>query len=156
MKSEHDNNAIDADMILAQVKKIVKKNNYECKKIHFADVQTKNNFASDMMSRTFDLEQFKINLLKMGDDRNIVFFQNQITENKISARVKVFVKRILYRLMRFYVQPIAESQSRFNEECLQAIVQLYTMIEQEKQREIDSLKTRLDKLELERKSETCV
>ena len=91
----------------------------------------------------------------MGDDRNIAVFQNQLTDNNMSAKVKVFVKQILYRLMRFYVQPIAESQSRYNEECFQAIIQLYAMIEQEKQKEIDSLKDRLNKLETDRKGETC-
>ena len=155
MKSKRDNRAVDADMILAQVKNKVKKNNYERNTIHFSDVQTRHSFASDIMNRSFDLEQFKINLLKMGDDRNIAVFQNQLTENKMSAKVKVFVKQILYRLMRFYVQPIAESQSRYNEECLQAIVQLYAMIEQEQQKEIDSLKDRLNKLETDRKGETC-
>ena len=37
MKSKRDNRAVDADMILAQVKNKVKKNNYERKTIHFSD-----------------------------------------------------------------------------------------------------------------------
>ena len=61
MKSKRDNRAVDADMILAQVKNKVKKNNYERKTIHFSDVQTRHSFASDIMNRSFDLEQFKIN-----------------------------------------------------------------------------------------------
>lgn len=155
MKSKQDNQVISADMILAEVKSKVKRNHYERKNIHFADVRTKNSFTDDMMNRPFDQEQFKLNLLKMEADRNIAVFQNQLMENTLSARAKVFVKQILYKLMRFYVQPIAEIQSRYNEDCLRVIIQLYTMIEQEKQKEIERLKNRLDKLETEKKGETC-
>ena len=142
---------VDADMILAQVKNKMKKRNYAPKGIHFSDVQMKSGFASDMLDKDFDLEQFKVNLSKMWDDKNVAVYQNQILNHGVSGRMKVFVKRVLYKLMRFYVQPVAENQSRYNEECLQAVVQLYTMIEQEKQKEIDDLQNRIEKLEADRK-----
>lgn len=141
---------VDADSVLAEVKNKMKKRNYAAKEVTFADVQIKNNFVSDMLVKPFDLEQFKVNLSKMGDDKNVAVYNQQLTSG-LSGRIKIFVKQILFKLMRFYVQPIAENQTRYNEECLQAVVQLYTMVEHEKKKEIDAMRSRIEKLEAERK-----
>ena len=59
----------------------------------------------------------------------------------------VLVKKVIRKLIKFYVEPIVKEQNQFNFYTTSAMAQLYAKLEDEQAVKLDEMQKRIDELE---------
>ena len=147
---------VDVEKIMEEIRQNIKERGYSEDMLSFSeaasDVEITNGVTTDDM--VYDETEMNQFILAARGLHNIPYYE-PMQGNKL----KVFVKRVLRKLMAFQMQPIRERQNQFNYNMVQSIreIALHTAeLEDaicEKEALVEELETRIEALEDQLKQE---
>jgi hypothetical protein len=140
---------IDVEEIMQEIRTQIKERGYTKNDLRFADVNPNSVTYLEEIDEYFELTNFGQTVEKMNGSRKVQCWR-PLAGNKIA----VFIKKIIRKLTKFYVEPIIRDQNQFNFYTTSAMSQLYAKIEDEQavkmeemQRQIETLEQRIRQLE---------
>lgn len=133
---------IDVEEIMRSIRDDIEKRGYTKKELRFADIRTENEEGIQCLDEYFELDNFRNTIVQMDGKRNVQCWR-PLGGNKI----KVAIKKIIRKLVKFYVEPIVEEQNQFNFYTVSAMAQIYSKIEEEQNMKIEQMEERIKKLE---------
>ena len=134
-----ETNSIDVSQIMADIRREIEEKGLRNDLPDFEEVAVPN--ENDADSGVFSLERFTLHVDGMNSTYLVPGY-HPIGGNPI----KVFFKKVLRKLMKFYVQPIAEEVTDFNTCSVRAMNQARNFILEQKSY-IEDLEARVETLE---------
>ncbi len=132
---------INVDEIVNQIRSEIKEKGLESSMLSFEDVP----FDKEV---SHSESHFELSSLVQSADymsaRNQIEPYKEISGNPIS----VFIKKIIRKLVKFYIMPIMTEQNALNYHCANAVNQVSCYVQENSQIDIVSLASRVDELEL--------
>jgi len=132
---------INVDEIVNQIRSEIKEKGLEASMLSFEDVP----FDKEVSHTE---SHFELSSLVQSADymnaRNQIDPYKEISGNPIS----VFIKKIIRKLVKFYIMPIMTEQNALNYHCANAVNQVSCYVQENSQIDIVSLASRVDELEL--------
>jgi len=132
---------INVDEIVNQIRAEIKEKGLEASMLSFEDVpfdketsHTENHFELSSLVQSADYM----------NARNQIEPYKEISGNPII----VFIKKIIRKLVKFYIMPIMTEQNALNYHCANAVNQISCYVEQNSQINITQLASKVDELEL--------
>lgn len=141
---------VDVEKIMEEIRQNIKERGYTEEMLSFSeaasDAEIQNGIpADDVIYNEAELNQY---LQISRASHNIPYY-----EPMVGNKVKVFVKRVLRKLMAFQMQPIRERQNQFNYNIIQSVREMAVHMAEledalvEKEAIIEELETRIEALE---------
>lgn len=134
--------SVNVEEIMQEIRKNIEKRGYTEKELRFADVKPEQVDGIECLDDFFELDNFRNTVVKMNVIRHVQCWR-PITGNKLI----VVCKKIIRKLVKFYVEPIVEDQDRFNFCTVSAMSQLYAKIQDEQNNKVEELEKRIQELE---------
>lgn len=134
-----DNNNINIEEIMADIRKKIKDENLTADMLSFEDVP----YKKPVQVRAGTLEAADESLRYLNT-RYYIQPYKQLQGNP----VKVFIKKVLRKMIKFYIEPVVFEQNDFN---ANTVVVLNTLRENAASPDMSELRERLDMLQLENK-----
>ncbi len=132
---------INVDEIVSQIRAEIKEKGLESSMLSFEDVP----FDKEV---SHSESHFELSLLVQSADyvnaRNQIEPYKEITGNPIT----VFIKKVIRKLIKFYIMPIMTEQNALNYHCANAVNQLSCYVQNNSQVDVLKLAEKVDALEL--------
>ena len=138
--------------IMQDIRTQIAERGYTKNELKFADVAAKTGEMSDEIADYFELDHFGLTVERMNSTRKVQCWR-LIGGNRLA----VFFKKIIRKLIKFYVEPIIDEQNQFNFYTTSAMTQLYAKMQDEQAVKIMELQQQVETLELKckRLEEKC-
>ena len=133
--------SIDVEKIMIELRESIEKRGYEKKELVFADIDADNLYEIEGLEAEFNLERTRFELNEMNRMQQI-----QCWKPLYGNPLKVFFKKIMRKLMKFYIEPVVSEQDQFNHHAVIAVAQLSKKCEEDQQT-INELERRIAMLE---------
>lgn len=133
---------INTEEIMQEIRTQIAERGYSRTELRFADVTAGMSDSLGEIPDFFELQNFGLTVDQM-DARREVQCWRLISGN----RIIVFVKKIIRKLVKFYVEPIIKSQNEFNFYTTSAIAQLRAKCEEEQDIKLLEMQKRIEELE---------
>ncbi len=130
---------IDVETIMQDIRKKINERGYQRSELQFADIvdaAVENDAVGCFVAENFS------SMVDLMNARSQVNCDGILQGNKIA----VFVKRVIRKIIRFYIWPIVNDQNFFNSCAASAMTQLREKLKKEKEHN-EELTARLDELE---------
>lgn len=137
-------NDINIEEIMSQIREEIKEAGYTDDMLSFDDVE-------------LDDCNFQFEIFDKGDFNREVYDLNhrwkiQTYRNLNSGKLVTFMKKVIRKMIRFYVDPVVEDQNMFNANIVKTMNLMNCYI-QEQEATIATLKNRIQQLEKEQENE---
>ncbi len=133
---------INIQRVIEEIQAEVSEKYWEEEPILFDEIPIMEN-SSLNADRAFDR-----NLLKGTADEMNRRWEIRACRALLGTRIKVFIKKVLRKLMKFYVEPIAEDISEYNSYTVRSVNSICAYID-EQQQQNQKLNSKIDRLEQE-------
>lgn len=133
---------VNVEEIMGEIRAQIAERGYTKNELRFADVTPEMPENMEDIDEYFELQNFASTVDKM-DDRRTIQCWRILDGNKL---VVVF-KKIIRKLIKFYVEPIVKEQNQFNFYTTSAMAQLCARLEDEQTARLDEMQKRIDELE---------
>lgn len=133
---------IDVEKIMKDIREQIKERGYEKKELRFADIMAEPIEGIECLDEYFELDNFRNTVIKMDGKRNV-----QCWRPIMGNKVKIFFKKIIRKIVKFYVEPIVADQNEFNFYTVSAMSQLYAKMEEEQAVKLEQMQEQIEKLE---------
>ena len=111
---------INVEEIMQDIRTQIAERGYTKNELKFADVAAKTGEMSDEIDDYFELDHFGLTVERMNSTRKVQCWR-LIGGNRLA----VFFKKVIRKLIKFYVEPIIDEQNQFNFYTTSAMTQLY-------------------------------
>ncbi|MCD8068121.1 MAG: hypothetical protein LUE87_04385 [Lachnospiraceae bacterium] len=128
---------IDVEAIMQDIRKKIEEKGYRKSDLHFADITG----PGEACPENFTAETFS-SMVDFMNARSQVNCDGVLQGNKIA----VLIKKVIRKIIRFYIWPIVNDQNFFNSCATSAMTQLRLKLEEEQIRN-EELTSRLEELE---------
>ena len=115
---------INIEEIMEEIRRDIAEKGYKNEYVKFSDIP--NQFSMDDFTHTGQLGD---NIRSLQASYNIVSYRPLISTRKLGSLV-IFIKKVLRKLTKFYVEPIVSDQSTFNNLSTICIRDLYLDVEE--------------------------
>lgn len=139
------NQSIDVSEIMEQIRTEIKEKGYSSDMLSFADVT--NDADSDTSGERFDADMLRANVQYISTHHRVDPYR-PLAGNPIA----VFFKKVIRKLVSFYVEPYAAEQSSLNANIAQAQQQTEMYILESRMHSTKALLERIEELELQQKN----
>lgn len=132
---------INVDEIINNIREEIKEKGLDSSMLSFEDVPFDKEVSQ--MDNQFRL----VSLMQSAEYLNV---RNQIEPYKeISGNfIVVFIKKVMRKLMKFYIMPIMTEQNAINHHCANAVQQLSSYVQKNDEIDVAKLAAKVDELEL--------
>ncbi|MDO4156299.1 MAG: hypothetical protein Q4D37_05915 [Oscillospiraceae bacterium] len=137
--------AINIEDIMSEIRSDIQQKGLNSSMLSFADVPCDAN--PDNPTESYDPDTFRSNVQYVSTQYQVQPYR-PLTGNPIL----VFCKKVLRRLMRFYIEPIAQEQTYFNANTAQALQEVEMYIIDTQTHSNAALAARIADLELQQKN----
>ena len=137
--------AINIEDIMSEIRSDIQQKGLNSSMLSFSDVPCDAN--PENPTESYDLDTLRSNVQYVSTQYQVQPYR-PLTGNP----VLVFFKKVLRRLMRFYVEPIAQEQTYFNANTAQALQEMEMYIIDTQTHSNAALATRIADLELQQKN----
>lgn len=134
---------INIEDIMTEIKENIKTKGYSKKELKFADIEIRD---PQGMGTTFDMGIFKNDLHSSFQTRLVASYRPIESYTPGVGIVVKFVKKVLRKLLCFYIEPIVEDQNKFNENIVRNMTEICTKFDNDA-KTIEDLEKRIDELE---------
>lgn len=110
---------INVEEIMAEIRAEIREKGYADNEIPFSDIEC-------LVGGTdvpFDKKDFKDDIGLMDESRTIFAYRDLTSTRKGVGPIITFFKKVLRKMVAFYVEPIVDDQNRFNELTTRTIAQ---------------------------------
>lgn len=133
---------INTEEIMKEIKAQIAERGYSRSELKFADVVKAGGFSLGEIPDYFEMQNFELTIDQM-DARKEVRCWQPLYGNKIA----VLVKKIIRKLVKFYVEPIVATQNEFNYFATSALSQIRAKYEEEQEVKLLEMQKRIEELE---------
>lgn len=139
---------INIENIMQEIRESIKSRNYENSNLSFEDIEMQDMESVVFTVSAFDLEELEQNVKFANARCNVQAYRYLSSHRPVIGKVVTFIKKIIRKSCKFYIEPIVEDQNGFNISMARTCNQLLAYVK-ETQRINEELKNRLEKLEKE-------
>lgn len=144
-------NIINIEEIMQEIREEIKKNGYTNDMLSFNDITID---ETDLKMNKFDKVIFNEELYAMNTSWNIQAYRPLVCTGTIKSKMAVFIKKVIRKCIKFYVEPITDEQAAFNANIVRTFNLLDCYISENKssgelQEKIKELLIEQDKLKQE-------
>lgn len=140
--AEHQMETINVEDIMQEIRAQIEHRGYKKSDLRFADVTIETVDNMEDIDEYFELQNFGLTVDKMNSKRTVQCWR-MLCGNKFV----VLMRKIIRKLIKFYVEPIVKEQNQFNFYTTSAMAQLYAKLEKEQAMELELLQNRIEELE---------
>ncbi len=133
---------VNTEEIMQEIRAQIEQRGYKKSDLRFADVTIDTTDNMEDIDEYFELQNFGLTVDKMNSRRTVQCWK-MLRGNKIA----VLFKKIIRKLVKFYIEPIVREQNQFNFYTTSAMAQLYAKLEKEQAVELELLQKRVEELE---------
>ena len=117
---------IDVEEIMNEIRREIIEKGYKNEDIAFSDVPVPT--ESIIYSNTLEGN------IRLLQNMQNVFAYRILKSNSVFGSLKTLIKKVIRKLVKFYVEPIVSDQNKFNELAVHCIMRLYMDMELMQQR----------------------
>ncbi len=139
---DHQMETVNTEEIMQEIRAQIERRGYKRSDLRFADVTIDTTDNMEDIDEYFELQNFGLTVDKMNSRRTVQCWK-MLRGNKIA----VLFKKIIRKLVKFYIEPIVREQNQFNFYTTSAMAQLYAKLEKEQAVELELLQKRVEELE---------
>lgn len=139
---DHQMETVNTEEIMQEIRAQIEQRGYKKSDLRFADVTIDTTDNMEDIDEYFELQNFGLTVDKMNSRRTVQCWK-MLRGNKIA----VLFKKIIRKLVKFYIEPIVREQNQFNFYTTSAMAQLYAKLEKEQAVELELLQKRVEELE---------
>lgn len=132
---------VNIEQIMQEIRTEITEKGYTNDMLSFSDVIVDTN---DLSVHKFDKVVFNEELYSLNHSWDVQAYRPIIGGGSVKSKIATFVKKVIRKFVKFYVEPIAEDQSNFNA----LTVKLFNLVECY-MNENKVLQERVEKLEAE-------
>lgn len=132
---------IDVEAIMDDIRKNIEERGYVATDLKFADLEEQNKEGLELLGEAFQIDNLSKWIVKMDETKMV-----QCWRPLYGNPVKVFIKKILRKCMKFYVEPIVEDQNRYNHYTVCALAQVFSKLAENQDGRIKELEEQVEKL----------
>lgn len=133
---------INTEEIMKEIKTQIAERGYSRSELRFADVAAGMPNSLGEIPDYFELQNFDLTIDQMDAKRDVQCWR-LLSGNKIS----VLIKKVIRKLVKFYVEPIIKSQNEFNFYTTSAMAQIKAKYEDQQEVKLLEMQKRIDELE---------
>ncbi|WP_456110031.1 hypothetical protein [Roseburia hominis] len=135
---------INIEEIMQEIQTQIQKRGYVRSKLKFEDVQVETGTGEvhEQIDDYFELDQFGLTVDHMKHTRKV-----RCWRMLDGSRLSVFFKKMIRKMIKFYVEPIIDEQNQFNFYTTSAMAQLYAKMQDEQAVRIMELQQQVEALE---------
>lgn len=137
-------NDINIEKIMMEIREAIKSKNYDNLPVRFDDVCLR----IDKKQTDFNINHFNESVNYLNNKYHVVAYRNIMSRNGLLGKFIIFVKKILRKSIKFYIEPIVDSQNEFNASVAQSINEIRRYV-YETQTSKDDINFEISKLELD-------
>lgn len=137
-------NDINIEKIMTEIRQAIKLKNYDSLPVTFDNVC----LTIGQNQTDFNINNFNECVHRLNSKYYVVAYRNIVSRSGILGKFIIFVKKVLRKSIKFYIEPIVESQNEFNANVTQSINEIRKYIH-ETQTNKDELNFEISKLELD-------
>jgi hypothetical protein len=141
-----ESNSIDMEKLMEEIKETINSRNYVEPNIKFKDIEMEGMGSVISTVFEFDLKELEQNVIYANERCNIEAYRYLSSYRPVLGKFVTFLKKIVRKICKFYVEPIVEDQNGFNISITRTCNQLLAYVK-EMQKENDELKARINELE---------
>lgn len=136
---------INVEKIMEEIRAEIKKKGYVDDLPDFSDT-----FCTIAPSHRgiFDKDEFQKSVQYLNENWNIQAYR-QLVGNGLAGKIKVLIRKIIRKCIKFYIEPIVEEQDKFNAKVTTSF-NILTLYVTQMQEENDKLKKQIEQLEKEK------
>lgn len=116
---------INVEGIMDEIRNNIKIHGSYEKKINFQDIV---NHINDNNYYDFNFQEMETNISEANQYCNIQINHN-INSGGVKGRIVYFVKKVIRKLIQFYIAPIVDEQREFNISSARSLMQVYNFIQ---------------------------
>lgn len=135
---------INIEDIMKEIQENIKERGYSKKDLKFADIEV---VSPEDMKGEFDINTFKACVHETYQSRYINSYRSLTSSIPGIGFIVKFIKRVLRKLMCFYIEPIVEDQNKFNDNITRNISQVSTKFDNDAET-VKLLEARVEELEV--------
>lgn len=129
--------AIDIESIMEEIRSNICNRGYVENGISFQDM---NGFYENKNDNIFELQDLQNYIYETNVNCNVQI-NHELNYQGIKGKIIIFIKKIIRKLIQFYIVPIVEEQQKFNSSVTRSLNQVngFIKIQQENDKKIDNL-----------------
>ena len=135
---------INIEDIMGEIRENIKERGYTKKDLKFADIEV---LSPGDMKGEFDINTFKACLHETYQSRGVQSYRSLTSSIPVVGFLVKFVKRVIRKLLCFYIEPIVEDQNKVNDNITRNMSQVSTKFDNDAET-IKELEARIDELEV--------
>ena len=132
---------INIDAIMADIRRNIKERGYEKTALTFADVHVQAGEGLELLEERFQSKELKKWIVKMDETKNVACWR-PLRGNPL----EVFLKKVVRRCVKFYVEPIVADQDRYNHYTVCAMAQVFSKLADSQDAKIRELEDQVERL----------
>lgn len=133
---------INTEEIMKEIKTQIAERGYSRTELRFADVVGGMENSLGEIPDYFELQNFDMTVDQMDAKRDV-----QCWRVLSGSRISMFAKKVIRKLVKFYVEPIVKSQNEFNFYTTSAMSQMRAKYEDEQEIKLSEMQKRIEELE---------
>jgi len=137
---ENNGQTIDVKQIMEEIRREIKDKGYKNEDISFSDIPMSGSRSAMPYS-----DQFIKNFSALREQHSVIA-KRTLVSNRVFGSLIIAVKKIIRKLMSFYIEPIVADQNAINSLSVACIVEMHL--------EMESMRNRIELLE--KKNESLV
>lgn len=119
---------INIEDIMAEIREEIKNKGYTDEEIQFGDI------ILSTVATPYNMQAYKEELEKMAGDRVVLSYRDVASDRPGIGGIVTFFKKIMRKLVAFYIEPIVDDQNRFNEEAANLFAQAFNKFAEDDER----------------------
>lgn len=132
---------IDVEAIMSDIRRNIEERGYVATDLKFADLEEQNKEGLELLGEAFQIDNLSQWIVRMDETKRV-----QCWRPLYGNPIKVFIKKILRKCMKFYVEPIVEDQNRYNHYTVCALAQVFSKLAENQDGRIKELEEQVEKL----------
>ena len=133
---------IDVEKIMSEIRCEIEQRGYTKAELVFADIENEQHEGLELLGDNFVIDNFSQMIVKM-DEKSYVQCWRPLKGNKLI----VFLKKIIRKCVKFYVEPIVENQNEFNHNTVSAMAMTFSKFDSMRDEEIAAMEKKIEQLE---------
>jgi len=136
-----EENTINVDKIMEEIRAEIKEKGYKESDLQFKGKNGAYSETVELDEIKFDEDRFRKKVLLLNVRKNVSPNKTLYASNK-KQKFSVFVKKVLRKSLKFYIEPIVSEQNEYNETNAELMMQVYALA-----KENEELRKRVEALE---------
>lgn len=108
---------INIEDIMEEIREEIREKGYKDEEIQFKDI------ILSSVATPYNMQAYKEELEQMAEDRMVQSYRDVASDRPGIGAVVTFFKKLVRRMVCFYIEPIVDDQNKFNEEVTNLLAQ---------------------------------